>query len=125
MRKNNKSQLILLAGFLLLSLAFFIYSLETSNFYIESSRDSYQFSHYIFEFCTVAQNNNGTQLDTKMGEFETSFESFCLNSGYECNITIQKLPSAPVNDSLLNYSHYNFTLDFESEDFSYKEGFIC
>ena len=120
MRKNNKSQLILLAGFLLLSLAFFIYSLETDNSYKLGFQNTNIVDNIIYETCQVGYRSNNLTIDARYSDFSSQVASYCGQMGYQCVLDITMTGSAP-----LNYTDYDYELDFQGDGYSVTKGFSC
>jgi hypothetical protein len=126
MKYNRKSQFFILSGIVLILGLIFIYSLETSNIYIDNSDDSNRLPNIFSEVCFVAKMSNGTSIDTNLNNTKNELNSFCSNSGlYNCNFSFTKSASAPANVSLLNYTHYTFEINFTSNSIEYKGEIDC
>ncbi|MDA3856502.1 MAG: hypothetical protein PF569_09685 [Candidatus Woesearchaeota archaeon] len=127
MIKNKKSQLFLLSSLFLLLLLIFIYSIETENTYIVKSGKFNLLNNIVYETCKVGKFSNGTYIDSRYLEFENDLESYCISYGYLCNLTITNNTIIPPsgNWSLLNYTHYDYHIDYRYEGYNYSSSFIC
>lgn len=127
MKKNKKSQLFIISSLFLILLLIFIYSIETENTYIVKSGKFNLLNNIVYETCNVGKLSNGTFIDSRYNEFEVNVESYCLSYGYLCNLTIVNNTIVPPggNWSLLNYTHYNYHIDYSYEGYEYSNSFIC
>lgn len=124
--KNKKSQLILLAGFILFSLLFFIYSLETDNSYKLTFQDNYIVDNIIYEVCQVGYMSNGSNIDSRFTDYDSKVTSYCNDLDYTCNLVITKQVGAPpVGNISLNYTYYDFEMEFEGNNHKLSYNFTC
>lgn len=123
--KNKFGQFFILSGFFIMLSLLFIYSLETENYYIENLGESSLLSNIIYETCMVGKYSNGSYLDSRFFDFETRVESYCIESEINCNLSIIKQGGAPSNLSLLDYSYYNYYINYTNKNFEYNSEFNC
>jgi uncharacterized membrane protein len=123
--KNKKGQLFLISSFLLFFSVLFIYSLETENTYITSSSKNGILGNIIYESCQVGIKSNGSYIDLRYSEFTSNVSNYCDNLNYVCSLTIIKKGGAPTNLSDLNYTHYDYNINYENEGFVYTNDFTC
>ena len=123
--KNKKSQMFIISGFFVILGLLFIYSLETENYYIISSSKSSLLSNIIHQTCQIGEISNGSYLDSRFAQFESNIETYCPQIGVSCNLTISKSAGAPTNLSELDYTYYNYSIDYENWGYSYSGDFNC
>lgn len=125
MMKNKSGQLFIISGFLVILGLFFIYSLETENYYIISSSKSSLLSNIVHQTCEIGRISNGSYIDSRFSDFETNIENYCPTISASCNLTISKSAGAPTNLSELDYTYYNYSIAYEYREFSYSGSFNC
>jgi len=125
MFNSKKSQFLIFSIFFVILALLYIYSEETTNPYIIDSGKNQLLDNLKFETCRIGKLSNGSQLDFRFSTWENSTLNYCNSNSITCDINIIKQVSAPSNLSLLNYSHYNYSIDYKVRGFSYKEGFSC
>lgn len=125
MMKNKSGQFFIISSFILFLLLVFIYSLETQNTYIVNSAESLLVENIIYETCEIGITSNGSYLDSRFSSFENSIENYCSSINFNCNLTTIKSAGAPANLSLLNYTFYNFTIDFQGNVLDIEKDFNC
>lgn len=123
--KNKRGQFIIFSGMFLLLLLLFIYSLETQNTYIIEPAKFRLLDNIIYESCMIGKLSNGSFIDSRFDNFTLNVASYCNIFGNFCNLTIVKIDGAPTNLSLLNYTHYNYSLEYNYDDNYYNERFNC
>ncbi len=119
MKRQKKSQFLLLSAFILLNALLFIYSLETENTYRESFDKNIQVETLMHELCELGMRSNGSTIDANYAQYSSDLSTYCTGQGYECSLTITKDGTAPTDLSLLNYTHYEYTFNFSSIDYVY------
>lgn len=125
MKKTKKSQILLISSSLILLSLLFIYSVETENYYITNFEKTNIVTNIELETCQISYNSNGSYLDERYLSFSNFVNSYCQTKPFTCNLTIQKQSSAPTNLSLLNYTHFNKTFQFQSNTISHSQRIIC
>jgi len=123
--KNKKSQFMIFSITFFVLLLTFIYSQETENYYILKSSKTTILDNIVHETCQVGKMSNGSYIDSRLGNFSQSLNTYCNDFDFTCNLTVLKSGSAPANLSLLNYTFYNFTLDYKNEGFNHTSNFTC
>lgn len=73
----------------------------------------------------VAKLSNGSNIDLRLNSFSQDVENYCVNFNLICNLTIIKQIGAPLNLSLLNYTHYNYSIIYSNDGYDYIGDFIC
>lgn len=124
---SKKAQFFILSGMLLFLLLFFIYSLETDNSYIVKFSKNSILDNIVYETCIIGKNSNGTQIDGRFDSYELNVLNYCISRGLSCNLTIINNTQIPPlgNWSLLNYTHYNYNIDYNSDNFNVSFDFNC
>lgn len=125
MYKQKKSQFILFSGLFLLLLILFIYSLETENSYISKPVKFNLLNNIIHESCMVGKLSNGTYIDQRFANFTIYIQNYCNNFDAICTLTITKDVGAPTNLTLLNYTHYQYSIEYNYDNYYYNERFNC
>ncbi|MFW5704554.1 MAG: hypothetical protein ACOCXG_01805 [Nanoarchaeota archaeon] len=125
MFRNKKSQLLVLSGLILILSLVFIYSLETGNNYIRQSGEIYIIDNVISEVCNLGKMSNGTNIDARYQDVVLEIDEYCDLYGFFCNVSIVKQAGAPTNLSLLNYTHYDYSVSLKTETTLYRGGFNC
>ena len=125
LKKNKSAQLFIIGGFFIILSFIFIYSLETENYYIISPPKSSLLSNIIYETCQVATTTNGSFIDSRFSDFETSLENYCSDLNINCDLIISKNLGAPVDLALLDYTYYNYSIIYENSGYSYLGNFTC
>lgn len=125
MKNNKKSQFMIFSITFFILLFMFIYSQETENDYISKSSKTSILSNIVYETCQVGKMSNGSYIDSRFGNFSQSISNYCTSFSYTCNLTILKSAGAPSNLSLLNYTFYNFSLNYKNNGFNYTSNFTC
>lgn len=124
--KNNRSgQLFIISSFLLILSLVFIYSQETQNSYIVHFTDSIIIEDIIYESCEIGYTSNGTFIESRFSSFENYINLDCQNNFYNCQLTITKQIAAPTNLSLLDFTHFDFELSYDSQNVNYSNQYIC
>ena len=126
MKRDNKGQFFIASMIMFFLVIVFLYSLETENTYKSYSGKNDILNNLRYETCQVAQKSNGTYLDSRFNNLTAEIQAYC--SGYQmmhCNLTITKSSGAPSNLSLLNYTHYNYSLDYRYQTYQAGGSFNC
>jgi len=125
LKKTNKGQFLILSASLVLSLLFFIYSIETENSYIIKSTKFYILDNIKYESCNIGKLSNGSYLDQRFLNFSGKVKSYCEDRGFLCELNITKKNGAPTNLSLLNYTSYNYRINYSVENYKFEGNFTC
>lgn len=123
--KNKRGQLFLLSTFMILLAILFIYSLETENTYIVKSAKTGILNNIIYETCEVGKLSNGSYIDSRYTQLTTDISNYCSGLSNTCTLTIIKQGGAPTNLSQLNYTHFNYNINYENHGFKYLGDFNC
>ena len=110
---------------LLISVLVFIYSLETENSYNVNQTKFNILKNINYETCMVGKLSNGTNIENRFNQFSINIYNYCSNLNILCNLTIIKKSSAPTNLSLLNYTHFNYSIDYSNNNYKFKGDLIC
>lgn len=123
----KKGQFLILSGLFILLLSIFIYSLETDNTYILNLKDSSIVENIQFETCKVLKMSNGTQIISREAILIQNIENYCFQRDVVCNLTLINNTIVPPfgNFSLLNYTHYNLSLEISQGSKNYNSQFKC
>ncbi len=122
---GKKSQLVIISMIFIVFALLFIYSAGIINVFKEEYRKDYLVENIKYETCQVARISNGSFIDTRLQEFSSNVFNYCLNKGCYCNLTVYKSATAPTNLSLLNYSYYEFGLNYSCMGTVYDQRFKC
>ena len=124
---EKKGQFLILSGFFILLLTIFIYSLETDNTYIVNLRDSNLVDNIELETCNILKISNGTQIEQRISNITNFVSIYCYQRDIICNLNIINNTQIPPsgNYSLLNYTHYNLTLEILQSTKNYNSQFNC
>lgn len=127
MLKNKKSQFLILSTLFLLLLLIFSYSLGTENSYITKKSKFNLLDNIIYETCQIGRNSNGTFIDSRYSNFTLDVKNYCQEFNYNCTLSIINNTAIPPlgNWSLLNYTHYNYSIYYEFDGFKYNNDFSC
>ena len=127
MFNQKKGQFLVLSAAFLVLLLVFTYSLETENFYIQNSAEKHIINNIIYETCQIGYLSNGTQLNGSLNNWSLDINSYCNGLGKTCGLLITNNSQIPPsgNWSLLNYSHYNYTLNFQGNSINSINTFSC
>lgn len=125
MKKNKKSQVLVFSAMFLILLLLITYSIETRNSYKSYSSKSTIIENIKYESCQVGINSNGSFIDDRFSFFSGNLSQYCLEFDLNCTVSIVKKGDAPSNLSLLNYTHYDFNISFESQNFNYSNAYNC
>jgi hypothetical protein len=125
MKKNKKSQFMILSMSFLILLLFFSYSLETQNTYIVKSSKHSILNNIIEETCYIGKNSNGSNIESRYSNFTIDVKNYCNNINYICNLTITNNTVLPSNESLINYTLFDYNIIFEANEYSYSNNFNC
>lgn len=123
--KSKKSQFLVLSSMILLGLLLFIYSEETQNTYITSSSKLSLLENIKHEVCEVGKRSNGTFIDSRFTNITINISSYCSDFGFVCNVTIDKESEAPVDLTFLNYTYYNYSIEYVNNGFNSTRRFTC
>ena len=108
-------------------LLLFIYSIETENFYITKFRENTILDNIIYETCIIGYNSNGTQINERYEEFSNNVSNYCQQ--YENNCILDIINNTPIpplgNWSKLNYSHYDYHINYNWNGFNTSLDFVC
>lgn len=111
---------------LLLSvLLLFIYYSGTENFYIVKKGEFNILENIQYETCKIGQFSNGSQIDLRFTNFTSEVFNYCQNLNYYCNLSIIKNATAPTNLSLLNYTYYDYSINYSANKFKFNGSFNC
>lgn len=123
----KKSQFFILSGMLLFLLLFIIYSLETENSYISKFSDDTILNNIVYETCVIGKNSNGTQIDGRYSSFSLNVSDYCESMNNYCNLSITPNVVIPPegNWSLLNYTHYDYHIDYGWNGYNTSFDFNC
>ena len=123
--KNKKSQILIVSGFLLISLLLFTYSIETHNFYIKENRGIDIYKNIIFETCNIGKLSNGTYITQRYSNFSSEVKNYCLEFNYMCILNITNSDNE-TNLSILNYKNFSYSLKFNSSNnYIMEKNFTC
>lgn len=89
------------------------------------SSQSLLLDNIMFESCQVGKLSNGSYIDDRFISFSGNLSQYCDGIGITCNLTISKKAGAPVNLSILNYTHYNYELNYIEGNYHYNSNFTC
>jgi len=105
----------------------FIYSLETDNFYITKFSKNTILDNIIYETCVIGRNSNGTQIDQRLKMFVNNVSNYCGERGSYCELLITNNTPIPPsgNWSLLNYTHYDYHIDYNWKGLNTSLDFVC
>jgi len=125
--KNTKSQFLIFSGLFFILLLIFFYSLGTENSYITKKSKFNLLDNIIYETCEIGKNSNGSLIDQRYSNFTLNIENYCLEYNYNCSLSIINNSQIPPNGnwSLLNYTHYNYSIYYYFEGFEYSGDFTC
>lgn len=123
----KKSQFLILSGLFVILLVIFIYSLETDNTYIPILGDSYLLENIEFETCKVLKMSNGTQIENRLDFLSINIPIYCNNRNNQCVFSYQNITTIPPggNYSLLNYTHFNYSLEINQSSKNINKKIIC
>ncbi|MFW6009300.1 MAG: hypothetical protein ACOCP8_08570 [archaeon] len=123
---NNKRGQFLILSFLFLFLLLIIsYSIETQNNYIEKNNKYFVVNNIITETCIIGQNSNGSNIQERFLNFTQDVYLYCDDMDYNCNLTIINNTLIPTNISLINYTLFDYYIDFQSNDHLITKKFNC
>ena len=125
MKKNKKSQFLILSIGFLIVLLIISYSVETQNTYIIKSSKYTILNNIVEEACYIGKNTNGSNLQSRYSNFTVDIENYCQNLGYSCNLSIQNNTALPNNESQINYTLFDHYIDFKAKEYSYQTNFNC
>lgn len=126
--KNSKSgQFLIFSGFFLVMLLIFIYYTETQNNYILNLGNDYILNNIIYESCMVGKLSNGSNIDTRNSIFISDISNYCFDLGIFCDLNIIKNSTgqAIVNLTLLNYTYYDYSINYSNFGFEYFKNYTC
>lgn len=122
---SKKGQFLIISSLFLILLLIFIYSLETENFYIGETSKISLLDNAIYETCYIGKNSNGTYIENRYLNFSGELSAYCLNMGYVCNLTIVNNTVIPSNESLINYTLFDYSIVYEYDGLEYLKDFTC
>lgn len=122
---SKKGQFIIISVLLLILVLIFTYYQETDNSYIVKSSKYNLLDNIIYETCLVGRNSNGTYIQVRFDSFTNNVSSYCLDSGYVCNLTIQNNSIIPSNESLINYTLFDYHIEYNASGYVYSGDFNC
>lgn len=125
---NSKSgQFLIFSGFFLVMLLIFIYYTETQNNYILNLGNDYILNNIIYESCMVGKLSNGSNIDTRNSIFISDISNYCFDLGIFCDLNIIKNSTgqAIVNLTLLNYTYYDYSINYSNFGFEYFKNYTC
>ena len=125
--KSKKSQFLIISFMFILLLLLFIYSLETDNTYIPSNWENTIVLSFIEQTCYLGKMVNGTYINQTYVELTQFVSSYCDEKIFDCELVIQNNTLIPPqgNFSLLNYTHYDYTVFFSLGNLSKEVEFRC
>ncbi len=123
--KGKKSQLIIISITLLIVLIVFINSTIVNKKFKEGYIQNYLLSNIMDEICKTGKLSNGSYIENRYNIIKNKIENYCLKKNIICNITIVKKSSAPTNLTLLNYTHFNYTINYTSKYLKVYRRFNC
>ena len=103
----------------------FIYSLETENFYIAETSKITLLDNAVYETCFIGKNSNGTYIENRYLNFSLEFSNYCSDLGYVCNLTIVNNTVIPTNESLINYTLFDYLIIYEYDGLEFSKNFTC
>ena len=124
-RRSKKGQFLIFSTVFFVLLLLFIYSQETVNSYIIKPNKNNILNNVVYETCQIGKMSNGSYIDSRFGNFTQDVDSYCNSFGYLCNLTITKQVGAPTNLSLLNYTFYDYDINYSNDGFYYSSNFTC
>lgn len=124
---KKKGQFLILSGMFIILLSIFIYSLETDNYYKVNLKDSNVVENIQSQTCNVLKLSNGSQLFNRKDQIIQIVEEYCLQRNIYCSLSIVNNTIIPPlgNFTLLNYTHYNLSLELMNSTKNYNSSFIC
>lgn len=125
MLKNKKGQLLILSGLFMILILIFSYSVETDNTYIVKNSKYNLLENIMHETCKVGMLSNGTYIATRYASYESLVENYCISVGAICNLTITNNTIIPTNNSLVNYTLYDYEISYEQSGFKHETSFNC
>ena len=127
MINSKKSQLFILSAVVMILLLIYIYSQETENSYIVKNGQLSLIDNVIHETCQIGYLSNGSYIDQRYSNFTGEVSTYCSSFGYSCSLLITNNTQIPPsgNYSLLNYTHYNYSIDYEYRTLSISKNFTC
>ena len=125
MFKSKKSQFLVVGVMFLSLLLVFIYSTGAPNFYIHKSGELSIFENIKSQTCKVATISNGTYIDSRFTNLSNEVSAYCTSFGSSCDLVITKSSGAPSNLSLLNYTFYNYSINYDGNLYDYLGNFSC
>ena len=63
-------------------------------------------------------------IDSRFSQLQTDVLSYCNGLGHNCTLTVTKQGGAPVDLSLLNYTHYDYQIFYDNSNYNYRS-FTC
>ncbi len=125
--KTKKGQFLVFSIFLFLSFLLFTYSIETENSYISSSGKNYIQKSIFYETCQIGYSSNGSQIESRYSDFASNLGQYCTDLGITCYLSIENNTQVPPlgNYSLLNYSHFDYSLYYLNGGFQVNMSFRC
>ena len=126
MKLNNKSQIALIAVFLISSTFLVLYSIETQSYY-NTKNTKYDIQSVVeIQFCEHISISNGSVLNNSLNFFENEIHKYCLLMGSSCSLDITVLPTLPGgNISLLNKTYLALNYTLISNDLEIKNYITC
>ncbi len=125
--KNKKAQFLVFSAMFFLLLLIFIYSLETDNSYIVKRGKTNLLDNLMHQSCQIGIYSNATNIQNRFSNFSSSVLSYCDGFGNSCNVTftlvMARVPGG--NMSLLNYTHFDYAVDYTFEGYGYAGNFTC
>lgn len=128
MMQSKKGQFILLSAALLLATGIIIYSQETVNTYKNPSSDFHIINSLENEVCKLVTTTNGSNLPNSVESVVEDTAIYCQNRGnINCSLSIINTTQVPFggNWSMHNYTHYNYSLWYNTSFLEYNNSFTC
>jgi len=126
-KKSKKSQFLVISSLFLFLLIIFTYSFGTENSYIIKKSKFNLLNNVISETCMVGKLSNGTNIEPRFSNLTLSFKNYCWDLGYDCKLEIVNNTQIPPSGdwTLLNYTHFNYFIDYDFDGFKYEGSFNC
>lgn len=124
---HKKSQFLILSVMLLLATSIIIYSQETVNTYKNPSYENLIINSLEKEVCDLVKTTNGTNLPVVVNNTQNDTSQYCNNRAHQCNLNIVNTTEVPYNGnwSQHNYTHYNYSLYYNTSVITYNKSFTC
>ena len=127
MFKSKKSQFLILSVMILIATGIIIYSQETQNTYKSPDQENFIIDSLKKEVCGIVKITNGSNLPLVINNITNDTNKYCIKRKVECELVIINTTQVPYNGnwSKHNYTHYNYSLYYNTTGITYNSSFIC